>query len=493
MKANFTMKTVGAFFGKKARYTGLVLVATGLVTAGSSIVHAGDNGVIDTVYHVYQGDQKIATVSDKQIIDDVIDEKIDAAEQQHSELTYKLGQSFSILPERTFSASYQNERGRTALEKSLEVDAKAVGILVEGEEEPVVYVQDKATAKSILKDMKTNFVDEKDLDLLEKKQEASSEKNQANENGTQKKKGSTLLDVRFSKKVSFKTKFVDEKDILSEDDARKLLKKGSLEDETHVVEQGEVFSEVATTYDLDTDKLMALNPGIQNQNQLRIGQSLNVTARHPYLSVVVSTAETKEETIPFKTVVKEDDTMYKGEDKVTQQGKDGSQTVTYQKTKVNGVLSETTVIARDVTGKAQDKVVVKGTKVVPSRGTGELAWPTNGGSITSRMGQRWGKQHKGIDIAGASNLTIKAADNGVVEFAGVQSGYGNKIVIDHNNGTKTIYAHMSSLSVSAGETVPKGTKIGVMGSTGQSTGTHLHFEVYVNGTLTNPLTKLPSR
>src|SRR5690606_4875621 len=133
----------------------------------------------------------------------------------------------------------------------------------------------------------------------------------------------------------------------------------------------------------------------------------------------------------------------------------------------------------------------KGTKVIPSRGTGKLAWPTNGGYISSKMGQRWGRLHKGIDIARPSNHTIKAADHGVVVSAGWDSGgYGNKIIIDHQNGTRTLYGHLKSINVKPGQKVEKGSAIGVMGNTGQSKGVHLHFEVYKNGKLQNPLSYL---
>ena len=81
---------------------------------------------------------------------------------------------------------------------------------------------------------------------------------------------------------------------------------------------------------------------------------------------------------------------------------------------------------------------------------------------------RWGQFHKGIDIARPYNRTIKAADNGVVVFAGWDGGYGKKIIIDHRNGFRTVYAHLATISVRVGQTVQKGQKIGVMGSTGNS-------------------------
>ncbi len=124
------------------------------------------------------------------------------------------------------------------------------------------------------------------------------------------------------------------------------------------------------------------------------------------------------------------------------------------------------------------------------QGNGEFGWPAVGGIITSYQGQRWGRLHKGIDISGVSNRAILAANGGTVAVAGWHNDYGNYVKINHPNGYTTLYAHMSSLTVSAGQTVSKGTQIGVMGTTGRSTGIHLHFEVFKNGKLINPMSVL---
>lgn len=125
---------------------------------------------------------------------------------------------------------------------------------------------------------------------------------------------------------------------------------------------------------------------------------------------------------------------------------------------------------------------------------GLLGWPTDGGYISSGVGTRWGSMHKGIDIARTDRGTqppIYAADSGTVESAGFNNGgYGNLVVINHGNGMVTKYAHMSSITVTSGQTVEKGQQIGVMGNTGDSQGVHLHFEVYVNGNLQNPVNYL---
>jgi len=121
-----------------------------------------------------------------------------------------------------------------------------------------------------------------------------------------------------------------------------------------------------------------------------------------------------------------------------------------------------------------------------SSGT-QLGWPTIGGYISSYMGQRWGRMHNGIDIARPSNKNILAAESGVIQSAGFNGGLGNRVEIQHNNGLKTLYGHLSSIHVTPGQKVSKGEVIGIMGSTGNSTGVHLHFEVYQNGSLKNPM------
>jgi murein DD-endopeptidase MepM/ murein hydrolase activator NlpD len=114
----------------------------------------------------------------------------------------------------------------------------------------------------------------------------------------------------------------------------------------------------------------------------------------------------------------------------------------------------------------------------------KLFWPTNGHVIT----QYYGWRHTGLDIDGDFTSPLYAADDGVVTTAGWNSGgYGLMVLIDHPNGMRTRYGHASKLFVKAGDTVHRGQVIAMMGSTGRSTGSHLHFEVYVNGRRTNPL------
>ena len=126
---------------------------------------------------------------------------------------------------------------------------------------------------------------------------------------------------------------------------------------------------------------------------------------------------------------------------------------------------------------------------------GEFAWPTPSCHyITSHFSPRRKnpvsgvyKRHTGTDIGAAYGAAIVAANSGTVTLAGWNSGYGNCVIIDHGGGRATLYAHMSSYSVSKGQSVQRGQQIGKVGSTGNSTGPHLHFEVLINGTAVDPM------
>ena len=126
--------------------------------------------------------------------------------------------------------------------------------------------------------------------------------------------------------------------------------------------------------------------------------------------------------------------------------------------------------------------------------TGTMMWPCPSCHyITSPFGWRYHpiyqtqKYHSGVDIGASYGATIVAADGGTIITAGSVSGYGNCVVINHGNGITTLYGHMSSIAVSVGQKVSKGQTIGYVGSTGNSTGPHLHWEVTVNGVRQNPL------
>jgi len=125
-----------------------------------------------------------------------------------------------------------------------------------------------------------------------------------------------------------------------------------------------------------------------------------------------------------------------------------------------------------------------GTDQTPS--SAGLIWPVQG-PVTSPFGWRWGRMHEGIDIGVPYGTPIHAAASGTIIYCGWEEGYGNLTVIDHGNTLATAYGHQSSIAVSCGQQVTQGQVIGYVGSTGHSTGPHLHFEVRVNGAPVDPM------
>jgi murein DD-endopeptidase MepM/ murein hydrolase activator NlpD len=115
-----------------------------------------------------------------------------------------------------------------------------------------------------------------------------------------------------------------------------------------------------------------------------------------------------------------------------------------------------------------------------------LIWPASG-PVTSPFGFRWGRMHEGIDIGATYGSAIHAAASGTVIYCGWESGYGNLTVIDHGGNLATAYGHQSSIAVTCGQQVSQGQVIGYVGSTGHSTGPHLHFEVRINGAPVDPM------
>ncbi|RDI40895.1 peptidoglycan DD-metalloendopeptidase family protein [Falsibacillus pallidus] len=464
---------------KKTAVAALVLSAFSFHSVSANDSKSG----LNKVYHVYIKDQYMGTVTDPAVIQKVIDEKTAASSDAYSGFHVEVGKNLKYIPEQVFQTDADNDETAKKVEEQVSVLADAVAITVDGK--PVVYLKDKDSADQVLKQLKLSYATQKELDALDAQKSSSTSLPRLKEDETR------LVDVSLKESLNEEKGSVEPGKILEPEQAAKYLQKGTLEEKKYQVQEGDVLGAIASKHDLSTAELIKLNPGLKEDSVLKIGSDINVTAYEPLIHVIMKREVYKVEPVPYEKKVVEDSSMYKGETKVVQEGKEGKSATTYVISEQNGerVLKE--VKDQKVLSEPVNYIVKKGTKVVPSRGTGHFVWPAVGGYVSSEMGYRWGKMHKGLDIARPSDRTIKAADNGVVVTAGYSDdGYGNKVVIDHKNGYQTLYAHMSSVSVHVGQTVTAGSKIGVMGETGEATGVHLHFEVRYHGKLVNPRTKL---
>jgi murein DD-endopeptidase MepM/ murein hydrolase activator NlpD len=458
------------------------LAASALIFSTVSASAAGSYK-LTTVYHVYHNQEYIGIVSDKELVEKIVEEKEEKFKESTKDLNVKFGSDIDYIKEQVFHSTANNKETIQNLEGAIQLQAEASSIIIDGN--PVVFLENQEIAEDVINRLKLNYVTQAQLDEVEaRKAVPTTELPPLKENETR------ILDVRASKEVSFDLEKVTPDRIMSAEEAVTFLQKGTLEEKKYVAQAGDVLGTIANNHGLTLVDFLALNPGLTEDSVVNIGQEVNVTVFKPYLEIIVEKEVNQKEAIPFANETIDDASMPKGETTVKQEGKNGERSVDYRISTQNGATVSSIVTSETILVQPVNHIVVKGTKVIPSRGSGNLAWPTSGGYISSKQGYRWGKSHKGIDIARPSNLTIKAADNGIVVSAGFDGGYGNKIVIDHQNGLRTVYAHLASISVSVGQTVSQGSALGVMGSTGNSTGVHLHFEVYKNGALQNPLSYL---
>ncbi len=279
---------------------------------------------------------------------------------------------------------------------------------------------------------------------------------------------------------------------------RDILTSNTLEQVDYQVQRGDTFSGIANSRGLRVSELQLLNPDV-DINKLMIGQTLVVSQAVPYLSVRTVDHVTYDGPLAFEVEEVPDDSLYQGSSKVLTPGVEGTATFTADVVNLNGVEQERTIISTDVHTQPVTQVVAVGTKPRPkTMATGHFIWPLYG-HITSGYGSRYifgsYRFHSGLDIASSYGTSIVAADGGRVTFAGTGSGstwsYGKYVVIDHENGLQTIYAHCSSLCVSAGQRVYQGQVVARVGSTGRSTGNHCHFQVKRSGSTVNPYNYLP--
>lgn len=209
--------------------------------------------------------------------------------------------------------------------------------------------------------------------------------------------------------------------------------------------------------------------------------------KNPRLSLnVMSKVEVNEEQeVYYQTINRDDDTMAKGERVVERKGENGEKEVHSINSYINYMEAKREIISEKIIKEPVNERVIRG-KSDDSFASLNLKRPTRGG-ISSGFGRRWGSFHSGVDINADFGDDVFAADSGVVTMSKYLGNYGNIIEIDHKNGYKTRYAHLSAMYKKIGDKVSKGELIAKVGTSGRVTGPHLHFEILVNNTPVDPM------
>lgn len=208
----------------------------------------------------------------------------------------------------------------------------------------------------------------------------------------------------------------------------------------------------------------------------------------------IDCVQTEEETVPYVTYYTRNEALHAGQKKVVSNGVNGSKKVQYKVIVEDGELISKNAIKETIVKQPKNAKIQIGSAITGGLGSNlGLIFPVEG-YITSEFGGRpdpftgADSKHKGLDIGAVKGTPIYAASGGkVIQSSNKNNGYGNCVIIEHSTGFKTLYAHCSELLVKEGEFVTAGQLIAKVGSTGRSTGPHLHYGMMVNGTYVDPL------
>ena len=255
----------------------------------------------------------------------------------------------------------------------------------------------------------------------------------------------------------------------------------------YAVSEEDSVGSICEKFGLSDTVFYLINPELASQ-ELAAGMSVTVGANTPLLSVQVSRTVTYDEEIPFETISRSSADHWAGSRTVITPGVPGTKRVTAQVLVIDGVEVSRNILSETTVSEPTSQYVLVGTKDIKVEGY--YIWPIggDGGSVSSPYGANRGDHyHGGLDIAASSGTPIYAANAGVVTVSGWSSGgYGYNVMIDHGNGVTTRYCHCSRTAVDVGQMVYQGQVIAYVGSTGNSTGPHCHFEMEVNGMRVNP-------
>ncbi len=413
-----------------------------------------------TAYKVFFNGEEIGIVKDPESVlylTDLLDEKLDIAYDADiiiNEDNLKFEQIRSLKLEITPDDELLNHFTYFS-----NLEAKSYSVLINGEE--VALFSRKEEAEKFLEEIKNTYIQEDDETIEYGK-------------------------IYFLENVAIEEKETGLSTLSDFDSSLKYVLKGTKEEKSYKVKKGENYWTIAEKYNITPEELEAANPTV-NPERIQIGQEISLIVPKPLVTVVSLEKKKYYERIPYEVTYENTGALFKGENEIKLRGKYGEKEILAEITRQNGIETSRKELESKVIEEPRTQVVLVGTKALPPLiGTGTFDEPARG-RLTSRFGIRWGRMHSGIDIAAATGTTIRAADGGVVTYTGWKGNYGLTVIIDHGQNKSTLYAHCSKILVNKGDKVYKGKKIAEIGSTGRSTGPHVHFEVQVNGKAQNPL------
>lgn len=453
---------------------------------------------VTSKYQVYLDGNKIGLISSKSELYNLINK-----EQAEIKDKYKVNQvyppkGFQIVKKNTYESEETTvEEIYNTIKKDKAFTLKGYTITIKSKEEGVepihIYVLDQKIFKEALENIVETFVgEERYKEYLTQTQPEIVDT------------GFIIERMLFQENIKIKESYISSDETIYTDVnelTKYLLFDKSQSVKEYTVKQGDTVEKVAEANELNVNELLLVNDDIESEDTLlAIGQKINVALIHPKLNFINENLEVSDTKVYYKTEYVDDPTHYIGYKKVKTAGEDGIKRVSVRVQYVNGVQSTRVGFNNAVPDKiikpAVNEVIVRGTKkpttpgnqVIIINDNSNWAWPTDSTYyMSSSFGWRTlnGSRefHDGLDIPRPAGSTIYAALDGEVKNAG-WGGYagdaaGYNVVIQHDNGYSTVYAHCSKIYVKKGQKVTKGQAIAAVGQTGRAFGNHLHFGVFV--------------
>lgn len=451
-KMYFTKKTKAAI-----AIASSALLISGVFTYNYFETHTNNLYPTDSFTIVEEG-KELCKVRDSEIVNELLP-KLEKELEKTYEHNIEIESKFEVVPSKAKDneiATY--EQVYEALSSNVDYSILAYAININGEQ--IGIVNSEYIALNVIEEVKNYFTQNYDEE--------------------------SIVEVTTAENVEIKEVKALNSEIQDKDELINYIVKGTNEEQKYIVEKGDTYWTIAEYFDMSLDELISANPDSDSE-RIQIGDELNLIVPKPFLSVQVKRNVVQEEKTPFETEYSYVSYMYNDETVVERKGKYGVSKIESLVTEQNGIQIAKEVLSEEVITNPVTELVTTGTQdPPPKKGTGYFINPLPSAYVSSRFGSRSGGFHLGQDMATSAGTGIKAADGGTVISAGWAGSYGYAVDIDHGGGFTTRYAHCSDIYVSVGEKIYQGKIIAAVGSTGVSSGPHLHFEVRKYGEVVNP-------
>jgi murein DD-endopeptidase MepM/ murein hydrolase activator NlpD len=404
-------------------------------------------------YTVYLNGSEVGVVKDPQVFEEALNTIENDMSQWYDigDLYYEQTVVYTKAPITKIGSTMNAEECKRAVyENGFELYVNGVVILVDGKE--LACVGSKEDGEEVIKELTMQYSATTDNETLVGEAEI-------NQDITMEEKIIPLSQVETVDGVVAS--------VFGEDNSDDAVSEAIAADSADAksVSELEDESKVMTAFSIDKDKF----------------KTSQASSSKPIVTIKTKKEVTFTEDVEYGTTYKYDDSMFEGAERIVSEGVNGQEEITAIITYVNGKETSREVLSAERIKDPVDEIVAIGTMALPAASsTGSFLIPTSGVvSAINKPGSHAGG--KAVDIANKVGTPIYASDSGIVAMVGWNGGYGKCIIIKHADGYSTLYGHLSSYSVSVGDTVSQGQMIGSMGSTGNSTGPHLHFAIRYNG------------